>query len=126
MCWLEIGSPLSASLVRRGVLKFHWDSIEIPLASLPAGVVMGLAWTALGGSTLYVEAASVEKGEGKGRLNATGGRAGICCQILMISSVWLWRRRGRARAGSMQQVGRLGRAGICFQVLNFLSMCHRG
>lgn len=34
---------------------------------------MGLAWTALGGSTLYVEAASVEKGEGKGSLKATGG-----------------------------------------------------
>jgi hypothetical protein len=37
---------------------------------------MGLAWTALGGSTLYVEAASVERGEGKGSLKATGGRAG--------------------------------------------------
>lgn len=37
-----------------------------------AGVVMGLAWTAMGGSTLYVEAASVERGEGKGRLSATG------------------------------------------------------
>lgn len=37
---------------------------------------MGLAWTALGGSTLYVEAASVEKGEGKGSLKATGGLAG--------------------------------------------------
>lgn len=33
---------------------------------------MGLAWTALGGSTLYVEAASVEKGEGKGSIKATG------------------------------------------------------
>lgn len=38
----------------------------------PAGVVTGLAWTPLGGATLYVEAASVEKGEGKGRLMATG------------------------------------------------------
>ena len=33
---------------------------------------MGLAWTALGGSTLYVEAASVERGEGKGSLRSTG------------------------------------------------------
>lgn len=33
---------------------------------------MGLAWTALGGSTLYVEAASIEKGEGKGGLRTTG------------------------------------------------------
>lgn len=38
----------------------------------PPGVVTGLAWTALGGATLYVEAASVEKGEGKGSLKATG------------------------------------------------------
>ena len=38
----------------------------------PAGVVTGLAWTPLGGATLYVEAASVEKGEGKGNLRATG------------------------------------------------------
>eukprot|EP00887_Chlorella_sp_A99_P003851 scaffold11.g3851.t1 len=38
----------------------------------PSGVVMGLAWTAMGGSTLYVEAASVEKGEGKGSLRTTG------------------------------------------------------
>ena len=37
---------------------------------------MGLAWTALGGSTLYVEAASVEKGEGKGGLKATGESGG--------------------------------------------------
>lgn len=41
---------------------------------------MGLAWTALGGSTLYVEAASVEKGEGKGSLKATGQ----CCNILEV------------------------------------------
>lgn len=39
---------------------------------MPAGVVTGLAWTPLGGATLYVEAASVEKGEGKGSLRTTG------------------------------------------------------
>ena len=38
----------------------------------PAGVVMGLAWTAMGGNTLYVEAASVEVSEGKGALRTTG------------------------------------------------------
>ncbi|KAK9906845.1 hypothetical protein WJX75_009027 [Coccomyxa subellipsoidea] len=38
----------------------------------PAGVVMGLAWTAMGGSTLYVEAACVETGDGKGGLRTTG------------------------------------------------------
>ena len=38
----------------------------------PAGVVMGLAWTAMGGNTLYVEAAAVEASEGKGSLRTTG------------------------------------------------------
>ncbi|XP_021734461.1 lon protease homolog 1, mitochondrial-like [Chenopodium quinoa] len=38
----------------------------------PVGVVMGLAWTAMGGSTLYVETTHVEQGEGKGALNLTG------------------------------------------------------
>jgi Lon-like ATP-dependent protease len=31
----------------------------------PIGVVMGLAWNTMGGSTLYIEAASVGSGEGK-------------------------------------------------------------
>eukprot|EP00891_Asterochloris_glomerata_P009190 jgi/Astpho2/9190/e_gw1.00137.52.1_t len=38
----------------------------------PVGVVMGLAWTAMGGNSLYIEAASVEEGDGKGGLRTTG------------------------------------------------------
>ncbi|EOA19716.1 hypothetical protein CARUB_v10003733mg [Capsella rubella] len=38
----------------------------------PVGVVMGLAWTSMGGSTLYIETTVVEEGEGKGALNITG------------------------------------------------------
>ena len=38
----------------------------------PVGVVMGLAWTAMGGSTLYIETTQVEQGEGKGALHITG------------------------------------------------------
>ncbi|KAK1417696.1 hypothetical protein QVD17_26830 [Tagetes erecta] len=38
----------------------------------PLGVVMGLAWTAMGGSTLYIETTVVEQGEGKGALHLTG------------------------------------------------------
>lgn len=38
----------------------------------PIGVVMGLAWTAMGGSTLYIETTQVEQGEGKGALQVTG------------------------------------------------------
>ena len=40
--------------------------------NIPLGVVTGLAWTSSGGATLYIEAASVERGEGKGSLKATG------------------------------------------------------
>ena len=35
----------------------------------PVGVAMGLAWTALGGSTLYIKAAQIEQREGKGALS---------------------------------------------------------
>ncbi|KAF5946890.1 hypothetical protein HYC85_017118 [Camellia sinensis] len=38
----------------------------------PAGVVMGLAWTAMGGSTLYIETTLIEQTEGKGALHLTG------------------------------------------------------
>ncbi|XP_027363659.1 lon protease homolog 1, mitochondrial isoform X3 [Abrus precatorius] len=38
----------------------------------PVGVVMGLAWTSMGGSTLYIETTLVEEGEGKGTLHLTG------------------------------------------------------
>ncbi|RZC69768.1 hypothetical protein C5167_032925 [Papaver somniferum] len=38
----------------------------------PVGVVMGLAWTAMGGSTLYIETILEEQGEGKGALHLTG------------------------------------------------------
>ncbi|KAL7598681.1 hypothetical protein Lser_V15G24209 [Lactuca serriola] len=38
----------------------------------PLGVVMGLAWTAMGGSTLYIETTTIEQGDGKAALNLTG------------------------------------------------------
>lgn len=38
----------------------------------PPGVVMGLAYTSLGGSSLYIEAVAVEKGRNKGSLKTTG------------------------------------------------------
>jgi len=41
-------------------------------ADTPPGVTMGLAWTSMGGDILYIEAASVEAGEGKGSMRATG------------------------------------------------------
>ncbi|CAM8936780.1 unnamed protein product [Rhodiola kirilowii] len=48
---------------------FHAEKIY---DQTPIGVVMGLAWTAMGGSTLYIETTSVEQGDGKGALNITG------------------------------------------------------
>ncbi|KAJ8771816.1 hypothetical protein K2173_026993 [Erythroxylum novogranatense] len=48
---------------------FHAERIY---EQTPVGVVMGLAWTAMGGSTLYVETTSMEQGEGKGSLHLTG------------------------------------------------------
>ncbi|KAK4487336.1 hypothetical protein RD792_006055 [Penstemon davidsonii] len=48
---------------------FHADRIY---DQTPIGVVMGLAWTSMGGSTLYIETTHVEQGEGKGSLNLTG------------------------------------------------------
>ena len=48
---------------------FHADRIY---DQTPVGVVMGLAWTAMGGSTLYIETTHVEQGEGKSALHLTG------------------------------------------------------
>eukprot|EP00898_Chlorokybus_atmophyticus_P001262 jgi/Chlat1/2136/Chrsp17S02726 len=38
----------------------------------PVGVVMGLAWTSMGGMTLYVETTVEDKAEGRGSLRTTG------------------------------------------------------
>ncbi|KDP23383.1 hypothetical protein JCGZ_23216 [Jatropha curcas] len=48
---------------------FHAERIY---GRTPVGVVMGLAWTAMGGSTLYIETTQIEEGEGKGSLHVTG------------------------------------------------------
>lgn len=43
----------------------------------PPGVVMGLAWTSMGGATLYVEAAKVHESEAKGTMTTTGGSVDV-------------------------------------------------
>ncbi|CAH2044504.1 unnamed protein product [Thlaspi arvense] len=62
-----IGESNLADYVGKPV--FHAEKIYEPT---PVGVVMGLAWTSMGGSTLYIETTVVEEGEGKGGLNITG------------------------------------------------------
>ncbi|CAN7004119.1 unnamed protein product [Brassica oleracea var. botrytis] len=62
-----IDEPNLADYVGKPV--FHAEKIYEPT---PVGVVMGLAWTSMGGSTLYIETTVVEEGEGKGCLNVTG------------------------------------------------------
>ncbi|GIL92222.1 hypothetical protein Vretimale_18475 [Volvox reticuliferus] len=67
------GPPI---VVTRGQLKEYVG--QAPFAkdkfyeATPPGVVMGLAWTPLGGATLYVEAARVAGSEAKGSLTTTG------------------------------------------------------
>ncbi|GAX85453.1 hypothetical protein CEUSTIGMA_g12869.t1 [Chlamydomonas eustigma] len=52
-----------------GQPPFAQDRIYV---STPPGVVMGLAWTSMGGATLYVEAARVHESEAKGAMTTTG------------------------------------------------------
>ncbi|KAA8536746.1 hypothetical protein F0562_029224 [Nyssa sinensis] len=51
----------------------------------PIRVVMGLAWTAMGGSTLYIETTQVEEGTGKGALNLTGQLGDVMKQNAQIA-----------------------------------------
>ncbi|XP_062000526.1 lon protease homolog 1, mitochondrial-like isoform X1 [Rosa rugosa] len=48
---------------------FHAEHIY---EQTPVGVVMGLAWTAMGGCPLYIETTQVEEAHGKGALQVTG------------------------------------------------------
>ncbi|PSS00218.1 Lon protease [Actinidia chinensis var. chinensis] len=51
----------------------------------PVGVVMGLAWTSMGGSTLYVETTMVEQAEGKGALQLTGQLGNVMKESAQIA-----------------------------------------
>ncbi|KAK1294150.1 hypothetical protein QJS10_CPA16g01647 [Acorus calamus] len=61
---------------------FHADRIY---EQTPIGVVMGLAWTAMGGSTLYIETTLIEQVEGKGDLHLTGRLGGVMKESAMIA-----------------------------------------
>ena len=65
---LLIDAPQLASYL--GPPPFPTDKLYAD--ATPVGVVTGLAWTAMGGSTLYVECGVSERAAGKGSLRATG------------------------------------------------------
>ena len=65
-----------------------YPSDKIYQDETPLGVVTGLAWTASGGATLYIEAASVEKGEGKGSLRATGQLGDVMKESSIIAHTY--------------------------------------
>ncbi|CAN1784432.1 Lon protease homolog, mitochondrial [Linum perenne] len=64
---------------------FHAERIY---AQTPAGVVMGLAWTAMGGSTLYIETTQIEQGEGKGALQLTGQLGDVMKESAQIAHTY--------------------------------------
>ncbi len=64
-----------------------YPSDKIYGAHPPPGVVTGLAWTPLGGATLYVEAAAVAGGEGRGGLVATGKLGEVMRESATIAHV---------------------------------------
>lgn len=65
---LVIDAPQLAAYL--GAAPFPTDKLYAD--ATPVGVVTGLAWTAMGGSTLYVECGVSERAKGKGALRATG------------------------------------------------------
>ncbi|XP_068662036.1 lon protease homolog, mitochondrial-like isoform X2 [Aristolochia californica] len=66
-----VGSEEATSLCEASETPAEANQANI-LSKTPVGVVMGLAWTAMGGSTLYIETTQVEQGESKGALHLTG------------------------------------------------------
>ncbi|GJN33485.1 hypothetical protein PR202_gb22090 [Eleusine coracana subsp. coracana] len=74
----------------------------------PVGVVMGLAWTAMGGSTLYIETTKVEEGEGKGATPKDGPSAG-CTMITSMLSLAMGKpvKKNLAMTGEVTLTGRI-------------------
>ncbi|XP_057835797.2 lon protease homolog 1, mitochondrial isoform X2 [Cryptomeria japonica] len=61
---------------------FHGEKIY---DQTPIGVAMGLAWTAMGGSTLYIETTFIEKGKDKGGLQLTGQLGDVMKESALIA-----------------------------------------
>ncbi len=65
----------------------------------PVGVVTGLAWTAMGGSTLYVECSVAERAPGKGSLRATGQLGDVMRESSEIAHTYARAFLARLRPG---------------------------
>jgi Lon-like ATP-dependent protease len=65
----------------------------------PVGVVTGLAWTSMGGSTLYVECSVAERGPGKGGLRATGQLGDVMRESSEIAHTYARAFLARLRPG---------------------------
>ncbi|TXG65246.1 hypothetical protein EZV62_006521 [Acer yangbiense] len=65
-----------------GKLVFHAECLYDQTS---VGVVMGLAWTGMGGSTLYIETTQVEQEEGKGALHVTSPLGNVMKESAQIA-----------------------------------------
>lgn len=81
---------------------------------------MGLAWTSMGGATLYVEAAKVNEGADKGHLKTTGAQSyyelralSLCCTMYTAASKCSQGERGRGQ-GAPQDHGCVAHLFLCF------------
>lgn len=63
---------------------FHAEHIY---EQTPVGVVMGLAWTAMGGCPLYIETTQVEQAQGKGVLQVTGQLGDVMRESAQIAHI---------------------------------------
>ncbi|KAG1661222.1 hypothetical protein FOA52_008267 [Chlamydomonas sp. UWO 241] len=66
----------------------------------PPGVVMGLAWTSMGGATLYVEAANVFGSESKGAMATTGQLGDVFRESATIAQTFARAYLGRVQPGN--------------------------
>jgi len=55
---------------------------------LQPGVVMGLAWTAMGGTSLYIETTTVQKKDGKSSLITTGQMGSVMEESTRIAHTY--------------------------------------
>ena len=75
-----VDSPNLSDYVGKPV--FHAERI---FEQTPVGVAMGLAWTAMGGSTLYIETCQIEQAKGKGALQLTGQLGDVMTESAQIA-----------------------------------------